>query len=195
VRISVRGAALIDLIFTGGVIVVLAGIAIPAFQASQDHRAPRAAGQFLATRLQMLRLESIKRNVVVALRFDPDDPGRVRAYVDGDGDGVGQGDVDRGTDYPIDPGTRIADFFDTVTFGIRADVPDPDGSGTIAADSDPVRLGSSNFLSFSPLGSASSGTIYLTGRGGPQVCVRVLGATGRVRVLWFDRVSRVWRQD
>jgi hypothetical protein len=43
-----------------------------------------------------------------------------------------------------------------------------------------------------PNGSSSSGTVYVHGRQRSQYAVRVLGATGRVRVLKFVEASRQW---
>ena len=129
------------------------------------------------------------------MRFDPDDVGRMAMYVDGDGDGVRQYDVDAGVDQPIaDPG-HVSDHFWQVAFEVPHSLEEPDGSSVIAAGSDAVRIGSSNFLSFNPHGTATSGTIYLAGRDGTQACVRVLGATGRVRVLRYDRSSRSWHRE
>ena len=192
---SPRGAALVDLVFSCGVISILAAIAIPTIHAARDRDITRMAARFLANRLQVARYESLKRNTCVALRFDPLEIGRFGVYADGDGDGVLQADIDTGTDIAITPDQRLADSFVTVGLGIARDVPDPDGSGTLAAGSDPIRLGSSNFLSFSPIGSATSGTIYLSGPGGAQTAVRVMGATGRMRVLLFDVATRTWREE
>lgn len=194
-RFSTRGAALVDLVFSCSFVGVVAAIAIPTVHATRDRDATRVAAQYLATRIQVVRLEALKRNTTVSLRFDPIELGRVGVYVDGNGDGVLQRDIDAGTDYPLAPDIRLADHFSSVAFRIANDVPDPDGNQTLAAGSDPIRLGASNFLSFSPLGSATSGTVYLAGQAGTQVCVRVLGSTGRLRVLWFDAASRAWRQD
>jgi len=47
-------------------------------------------------------------------------------------------------------------------------------------------------MSFSPMGSASSRTLYLRGADGSQYAVRVLGATGRTRVLRYVNASRTW---
>lgn len=192
---SNRGFALVDVVFACGLVAIIAGIAIPAMKVTRDRDAARLAGRYLATRFQAARLDALRRNTSVAIRFDPTQPGLMNTYVDGDGDGVLQRDVDAGTDYPLGAGTRVADVFDSVAFRIAADTPDPDGTATLVAGSDPVRLGSSNFLTFSPLGGSTSGTIYLAARTGSQVCVRVLGATGRLRVLWYDTVGRTWRQD
>jgi len=192
---SARGAALIDLIFTFGLVGILAGIAIPALHATRERDAARMAARYMARRLDGLRIEAVRRNVVVSMRFDPDDPGRFGVFADGDGDGVLQRDIDRGVDYLLVPETSLSDHFASVGVRIARDVPDPDGSGTLRAGSDPVRLGASNLLSLTPLGTATSGTVYLAGRAGPQMAIRVLGSTGRMRVLWFDEASRAWRED
>lgn len=188
-----RGAALIDLLFSCSLIAVLAAIAIPSLQGSQEREATRLAARHLADQFSRLRVEAVRRNRAVALRLDPDDLGRYASYVDGDGDGVRQSDIDRGIDPPLDAESHLAEHFATVTLRVASTVPAPDGSGEIAAGSDPVRIGNTNFVSFSPLGSSTSGTIYLAGRDGSQMCVRLLGATGRLRVLWFDRASATWR--
>jgi hypothetical protein len=192
---SSRGAALIDLVFTCGVAGIIAAIAIPAVHATRDRDQARVAARYLANRLHVVRLEALKRNAAVAMRFDPVDVGRFGVYVDGDADGVRQADVDDGTDPAVVGEVRLAEEFAGVTFRIRHDVPDPDGSGTLAGDSDPLRLGASNFLTFSPIGTATSGTIYLAAATGPQMAVRVMGATGRMRVLWFDTASQRWCQE
>jgi hypothetical protein len=192
---NTRGAALVDVVFACGLGAVIAAIAIPTLHASRDRDAARGAAQYLAKKMQMLRLEALKRSTHVAIRFDPTDIGRLGVYADDDGDGVRQGDVDAGIDPSIAPESRLSDLFHEVAIQIARDVDDPDGGGTLAAGSDPIRLGTTNFLSFSPLGGSTSGTIYLAARTGPQLCLRLLGTTGRIRILWFDSATREWRDD
>jgi hypothetical protein len=194
-RADARGAALIDLIFTCGLLAVMAAIAIPSVQASRDRDAAVMAARHLAQQLVALRVEAIRRNRSIAMRFDADDLGRIASYVDGDGDGVLEHDIARGIDVRVGQDGHVEHYFAMVSVAVPVSIPAPDGHGTIAAHSDPVRIGNSNLLSFTPLGSSTSGTIYLAGHAGTQACVRVFGATGRVRVLVFDRASGAWRHD
>jgi Tfp pilus assembly protein FimT len=194
-RSSSRGLAFVDVVVVCALVAAVFGIAVPALVGVRHRGAPRLAARQLAARVQMLRLEALKRSAAVAVRFDPSRIGLMATYADGDGDGVRQADVDSGIDPALTPEFEWDDVASGVTFQIARDVPSPDASGWLAAGSDPIRLGSTNFLTLSPGGSASSGTLYLAGRGGPQVCVRIFGATGRVRVLWFDPASNAWRQD
>jgi len=190
-----RGAALIDVVFALGLVAVLSGIAISAMQSARQFRAARSGARYVAARLQQARMESLKRNVVVAVRFDPDDQSRFAVYGDGDGDGVLQSDIEQGIDRVITPVARLTDYLGPVTLRINQDVPEPETGAPLTAGGDPLRIGRSTLLSFSPLGTATSGTLYLAGPAGPQMAIRILGSTGRMRVLRFDTAARQWRDD
>ena len=192
---SSRGAALIDVIFTCGVIAIIGAMAIPTLQATRDRDAVRSAARYVSSRLHQARIEAFRRNTTVSIHFDPDDVGRMRLFVDGDGDGVSQRDIDDGIDPPLGPDVHINTLFSSVSLQITSDIPEPDGDGRLTRGGDPLRIGSSNLLSFGPLGGATSGTIYVAARTGPQLCVRILGVSGRMRVLWFDTASQLWRPD
>jgi Tfp pilus assembly protein FimT len=189
-----QGAALIDVVFTAGLVAVLSGIAVPLWQATREQAAARAGARYLAARLQQVRIEALKRNVTVALRVNPDDLDRLAVYADGDGDGVLQSDIDRGTDPVVDAERRLSDYT-SVALRVARDVPEPETGALLTAGSDPLRIGRSSLVSFSPLGSATGGTLYLAAATGPQMAVRLFGATGRARVLRFDVASRQWRED
>ena len=190
-----RGAALIDVVFAVGLVAVLSGIAIPAMQSAREYGAARSGARYLAGRLQQARMESLKRNVAVAVRFDPDDASRLAVYGDGDGDGVLQSDIELGVDWLITPAARLTDYLGPITLRINQDVPEPETGTPLTAGADPVRIGHSPLLSFSPLGTATSGTLYVAGPAGPQMAIRILGSTGRMRVLRFDTAARQWRDD
>jgi hypothetical protein len=55
-----------------------------------------------------------------------------------------------------------------------------------------LRIGASQFVSFGPGGTGTSGTLYLSTREGRQLAVRLLGATGRIRVLAFQPATGHW---
>jgi hypothetical protein len=163
--------------------------------ASRQHNAARAAARFVAARLQQARVEALRRNSTVAVRFDPDDVDRFAVYVDGDRDGVLQSDIANGTDPSIAADARLSDYTGEVTLRINQDVVEPETGLAIARGSDPLRIGASTLVSFSPLGSATSGTLYLAAPAGPQMAIRILGATSRMRVLRYDAGDRQWREQ
>jgi Tfp pilus assembly protein FimT len=190
-----RGAALIDVIFTAGLIALVSSIAIPVLHASRPYDQARSAGRFLAARLQQARTEALRRNASVAIRFDPDDTDRFSVYADGDGDGVLESDIARGVDRLICAEARFSDYADGIAFRLNQDVLEPETGIALAAGADPLRIGRSTFVSFSPLGSATSGTLYLAATAGPQMAVRIFGATSRVRLLRYERTTRQWREE
>ena len=99
-------------------------------------------------------------------------------------------EIQAGIDRTLTVPETIGSHFEGVAFGILDSVPDADGQA--ANGSDGVRVGSARLLAMNPDGTSSSGTLYLHGRDRAQYAVRVLGVTGRVRMLRFDHVRRRW---
>jgi hypothetical protein len=134
--------------------------------------------------MTLARAEAVRRSANVALRFEPDAAGRIafRTFVDGNRDGVRMHDITSGTDLPLGPSVLLSDLFPGVAIAL----------GDPAAAEDAVRVGTSGILSFTPVGTSTSGTIYVRGRGGTQLAVRVLGATGRTRVVRYVPRTGDW---
>jgi hypothetical protein len=101
---------------------------------------------------------------------------------DGNGDGLRTLDIDHGIDPVVEAPVLISDLFPGAAIGLAP--------GTPAAAA--LALGRTTILSFSPSGTATSGSVYLVGRDGTQWSVRVLGATARARVLRYDRATNEW---
>ncbi|MBI1875291.1 MAG: GspH/FimT family pseudopilin [Acidobacteria bacterium] len=171
---------------------VLTSMAIPVGAGAIDEVNASTAARYLVTRFRLARLEAVKRSSAVGFRFQSHE-GRydLGCYADGNGDGLRARDIGRGVDPPIGNSERLGDRFRGVDFGFLPGVPaidEPTGNG----GGDPIRLGASDILSFNPLGSASSGTVYLRGRVQQQYAIRILGITGRVRLWRFDLSTRTW---
>jgi Tfp pilus assembly protein FimT len=169
------GFSLLELMFVSGVIVTAAGISMPLLLSGLDAARTRGAARYLAGRLNLARMEAVKRSAYVAVRVEGADTGyRYTFYVDGNRNGVRTRDIAGQIDRAIGPAERLGDNFSGVVFGIL--------EGVTAID----------LLSFSPVGSATAGTFYLHGQRKQQMAVRVLGVTGRVRVLRFDFSAGRW---
>jgi len=155
----------------------------------------RTAGavRYLSTRLQRARLDSVVRSTDVGLQFVGAGGGyTVGIYRDGNGNGIRSRDIQRGVDPLIGALERLPDLFAGVDFGALPGLPPVDPGGT-PPGTDPIRLGSSNILTFTPLGTASTGSLYVRGRRNIQYVVRIVGETGKTRVLKFDAVSQQWK--
>lgn len=184
------GFTVIEVLFALAVLSVVTGIAIPLAASAADELRTAAGARDLAGRIARVRMEAVMRSTSVALRFERSGSDYVyTAYADGNGNGVRSADIRAGLDPAVRSTSRLGDNFVGVHFGLGAGMPDADGS--LAGGTEGVRIGSARILSVSPDGTATSGTLYIQGRAA-QYAVRVLGATGRTRVLRYDRRSRTW---
>lgn len=184
-----EGYSFIELIFALSLIAVLAGLAVPVASGTIDDIHAAGAARHLAARVASARLEAVRRSSTVALRFE-----RLEAdyaftpVLDGNGNGVRALDIAGGLDRVIGPTERLQDQFAGTALGLLPRIPDLDGA---TATSDGVRIGASAFLSISPNGSCTGGTLYVHGRRS-QYAVRILGATGRVRFFRYDTGAARW---
>ena len=189
-----RGYTLIDTIGTAALCTIIGAIAVPVIGGTLDRERTIIGTHYLAGQLQRARLESLKRARSVAVHLAlVEERTSIQLFVDGDGDGVRQHDVDDGIDPPLAPPEFLDDRSRGVSLRINRAVADIGGAGDLAAGADPLRIGNTSLLAFSPLGSATSGTLYIAGHRGPQMAIRVFGGTGRVRVMTFDAQARQWR--
>jgi type II secretory pathway pseudopilin PulG len=169
------GHTLIELLFALGLLLVLAAMTLPQVLAGVDRSRTHAAARYLAGRMALARAQAVARAATVALRFSADGPAVVIAeYVDGNRNGVRSSDIASGVDRMLAPPASLAAIFPGVAIA-----PAPGGGGA-------VQVGASGIVSFTPAGTATSGTISIKGRQGSQFAVRVLGATGRTRVLRYE---------
>jgi type II secretory pathway pseudopilin PulG len=188
-----RGAALIDIVVATSLIVVMVAIAVPVIGGTMEREKTIVGAQYLAGQLLRARLESLKRARAVALRLEViGDRTQVRLFTDGNGNGVLQRDIDRGVDPPLTPLSWLDDQARGISLRVNQAITDAAGHAPIAPGEDPLRIGNTALLTFSPVGSATSGTLYLAAHRGPQAAIRVFGATGRVRVLMFDARAGQW---
>jgi type II secretory pathway pseudopilin PulG len=191
--VRVRGYTLIELLFAVGLSITLGAVATPQVLTTIDEVRAAAAVRYLTTKLQRARMEAVVRSADVGLQFVATGDGfTVTAYRDGNANGIRTRDIQRGVDPPIGTLDRLPGLFAGVDFGAVPGLPPVEPGGT-PPGSDPIRLGSSNVLTFTPLGTASSGSLYVRGRRNSQYVVRIIGETGKTRVLKFDAVSQQWK--
>lgn len=178
-----RGYTLVELLFAMSLAGVISAIAIPQTLVTLDSMRTAAAARYLASRVMLARALAVQRTAAVALRFDTDSRGfRFAAFQDGNHNGVRSADIDANVDRQIEPPVRLPDQFPGVDFGLTLE-----GQST-----NPIQLGGTTLLTFTPEGTATSGSLYVRGRKGVQYAVRVLGATGRARVQRYDERQHAW---
>jgi type II secretory pathway pseudopilin PulG len=188
-----RGYCLLELIFVLGVASTLSAMATPQLLVTIDDARAIGAVRYVSTRLQQTRMEAVTRNVNVAMRFTQADGAYgYTVYRDGNGNGVLSRDIQRGVDAPIHAIERLPDQFTGVDFGALEGLPPADGSGS-APGTDPIRLGSSDMVSFTAVGTSTTGTLYIRGQRNTQYAIVIFGETGKTRIVKYDASIRGWR--
>ena len=191
-RMSVaRGFTLLEVLFVLAILVVLLSMALPVTAEAIDALRTQGATRYLAARVLQGRMSAISRSTITGLRFVAVAGGDYwyRPYLDGNRNGIRTADINGGTDTPLAAVERIGDNFAGVSFGLMPGLPDVDGAQNTGTDG--VRIGSARILTTGPDGTATPGTLYVRGKHA-QYAIRVLGPTGRVRVLQFRTGDRKW---
>jgi type II secretory pathway pseudopilin PulG len=189
------GFSTIEVLATLASVAVLAGATVPNVLAALDRYRASGAARYVAARLTEARMDAIVRGAHTAVRFSRVDGGFSYAtFVDGNRNGILARDIENRIDREIRPGHRLASHFSGVDFGVMPGLPPVEAGDSLPGD-DPVRLGTSNSVTFSPFGTATPGSLYILGPRNEQFVVRILGETGRIRVLRFDRHRRQWTTE
>jgi Prokaryotic N-terminal methylation motif len=187
------GYTLIELMFALGVMVTLAGIAIPQILAGLDDYEAYGAMRYMSGRLHETRMMAVTRTVNTGMRFTVREGSYSYAvYLDGNRNGVRRADISDGVDPEIQKEERLSDRFPGVDFGAVPGLPSVEPGSPPPGD-DPVRFGSTSMAVFSALGTSTPGSLYIRGRRDAQYAVRLFGQTGKIRVLKFNPRTRTWR--
>jgi len=159
------------------------GIVVPSVLVTVERSRGMAAARYLMGRMSHVRALAVGRSATVALFFEQDARGVwISTVQDGNHDGVRTRDIALQIDRVIEPRVLLADLFPGVAIGLAPQTP--------AAQA--IQLSGSNILSFTPMGTATSGSVYVLGRDGTQWAARVLGVTARVRLLRFVPATGTW---
>ena len=185
------GFTILELLFAVAIAGTLAAIAVPYSLRALDDFHTRSAARYLAQRIGSARFDAITRAATHGFRFTPAQPDYVvNTVADGNGNGLRTAELASGVDRVTSGPERLDTHFSGVSFGIAEGIPDADGQ--VVSSGDGVRVGTARLLSVNADGTATSGTLYVRGRGRTQYAVRVLGVTGRVRILKFDHIRGRW---
>jgi hypothetical protein len=185
-----RGCSTLEILFALALSASVLCVAVPSTRDAIDGLRTATAARYVAARLADARIAAVNRSACVGLRFEQDDSDyRFTPHVDGNGNGIRSLDIALGIDRPIGASERLADKFPGVRTGLMNGYPDADQVAGTGADG--VRLGAARIATMSPDGTATGGTVYLHGRRS-QFAVRILGTTGRVRVLQYVRAEGAW---
>lgn len=190
---SERGHSLVEIIVVVAILMIGAAVAAPTLRAYSVESQLLGVGRTFKLSFLKARSVATKRSAYTAIRFERRPDGIFYSvYVDGNSNGVLASDIATGVDARIEGPFLLTSGAPDVRVAIAPGTPAIPPDRGVLDTGDPIRLGSSDTLSFSPLGTATPGTFYLSGVGA-QGAVRVTPATGRVRLMicrggrWSER--------
>jgi len=181
--------SLIEALLVVAVFAIAVTVALPDLVEIQRAAALSAVASQLKGLLFRCRAYAVMNARATAAVFEQRSDGSWRCFiaVDGDGDGIRTRDIRA----LVDPVVGEILHFEAGGAGLGIlqgeFVPDPSGRGRLRGNlSDPLRAGRGNIITFTPRGTASPASIYLTDHRARMRVLRIYGGTGRV-------ISRVWR--
>ena len=192
-----KGYTLAELLAVLAIVAMAVAVTLPAAAMLRDGGRAAAGARTMATILSAQRWKSVAGHRVRGLQFRKVGNGwSWREVADGNGNGLRTAEITRGIDPVLTPDNSLERQVPDVRLGLPPGGPYPEappGTDLLNAGDDPVRFGRSDLVSFSPVGSASSGTLYVTdGRSGLFAIV-LYGPTARLRVWRFLLRERRWR--
>ncbi len=179
VKIERDAFSMVELMVVLVVFMTLAAAALPRIAATVHEHRLRGAAIHLRGLLRQTRARAVTEARYVAVVFEEvDDDPVFLIYGDGNVNGIRRQDIRSGSDERLREPYRLSDAFPGVRYGslpAGADAPFFPG----------LRIGRSKIVSFSPLGSSTTGTLFLSNQYGLVYAVVVFGSTGRVRIARY----------
>lgn len=181
-----KGFTLPELLVALAVVGIAVSVGIPSAAAIRESGRTEAGARLLAAELSSQRWKGVAGHGTRGLQFRRIAGGwSWREVADGNGNGLRTLEIARGVDRVLGPDVRLESLVEHVTIGIPAGGPYPEappGIHELREGDDPVRFGASDLVSFGPLGTASSGTLYVTDRKEGLCAIVLFGPSSRLRV-------------
>jgi type II secretory pathway pseudopilin PulG len=173
------GQGLLEVLVAASISLIVIAAAIPRAQSMVHESRLRGAAFYLRGLLRQVRVTAAAKACYMGVVFDEAQGDPVFSiHVDGNGNGIRRADVESGADPRLRQPYRLSETFPGVRYGSLP-------NGASAPFLRGLQIGRSHIVSFSPLGSSTTGTLYLSNDYGLVYAVVIFGSTGRVRVARY----------
>jgi len=190
-----QGTTLIELLVVIVIIGILVLCAVPAFANYRRQSSVMAAANEMRGMLRSVRSRAIARGRNAGVKFvKSGNDWTYTLYDDGNGNCIANADITKKIDKRYFGPAVVMPSFRTASISLLPKtIKDPDGDKLLPTDN-ALQFGNSTICSFSDLGSGTAGTIYISDGVSNLFCVRVYGASGKVRILRYDAGKQKWEE-
>lgn len=189
-----RGTSLPELLVVLLILGLVFALSLPALSDLLAEEGLAAAAREVSGILNMARARAVFQGVDVGVKWISSGGDLVLSvYQDGNGNGVTTADIRKGVDRLVGGPYWLRGKYPGISFSFVPgfDGLDP-GGAPIGNVADPLRFGRSDICSFSPIGKASPGTVYLSNRNRRQAAVRVTPANAKIQSFTWHGKSLKW---
>ena len=189
-----RGTSLPELLVVLLILGLVFALSLPALSDLLAEEGLAAAAREVSGILNMARARAVFQGVDVGVKWISSGGDLVLSvYQDGNGNGVTTADIRKGVDRLVGGPYWLRGKYPGISFSFVPgfDGLDP-GGAPIGNVADPLRFGRSDICSFSPIGKASPGTVYLSNRKRRQAAVRVTPANAKIQSFTWHGKSLKW---
>ncbi len=191
---NMRGTSLPELVVVLAILGLVFALSLPPFTDFLAEEGLATAAREVSTIFMAARDRAVFQGVDVGVKWTNGGGDLVLSvHQDGNGNGVTTADVKKGIDRLVAGPYWMHGKYPGITFSF---VPgfnglDP-GGAPIGSLADPLRFGKSDICTFSPLGKASPGSVYLSNRKSRQAAVRVTPANAKIQIFTWHGKSLKW---
>lgn len=191
---NVRGTSLPELAAVLAILGLVFALALPPFTDLLAEEGLQAAAREVSTIFTAARGRAVFQGADVGVKWTSSGGDLVLSvYQDGNGNGVTTKDIKKGIDRLVAGPYWMHGKYPGITFSFVPGFDGLDPAGApIGSLTDPLRFGKSDICTFSPLGKASPGSVYLSNKRRRQAAVRVTPANAKIQIFTWHGKSLKW---
>ncbi len=189
-----RGTSLAELLAVLVILGLVATLSLPALTDFLAEEGLTTAAREVSGILGIARARAVFQGTDVGVKWVSRGGDLVLSvYQDGNGNGVTTADIKKGVDRLVAGPFWLGGRYPGISFSFVPGFDDLDpGGAPIGAVTDPLRFGRSDICSFSPVGKASPGSVYLSNSKRRQAAVRVTPSTAKIQIFTWHGKSMKW---
>ena len=189
-----RGTSLPELVVVLLILGLVIALSVPALSDLLAEEGLQTAAREVSAILTTARARAVFQGADVGVKWISSGGDLVLSvYQDGNGNGVTTADIKKGVDRLVAGPYWLRGKYPGISFSFVPGFDGLDPGGAPIGDlADPLRFGRSDICSFSPLGKASPGSVYLSNSKRRQAAVRVTPANAKIQIFTWHGKSLKW---